>query len=138
MKAHFLMTLGVLVLALGGCKQAGNGSTQATKAPAGGADGGAVIARYAGKELTTGRAQDAMKRLPGPSRVYLSSPERKRQFIDNLILTDLMFEEGRRQGLVDDPDITQQVDDFRQRLVVQRVMRDLRKQHRLEWDGWDR
>jgi peptidyl-prolyl cis-trans isomerase C len=96
-------------------------------APGKAADASAVVARYAGKELTTAGAQEAMKRLPGPSRAYLSSPERKRQFVDNLIVNELIFEEGRRQGLADDPDIQRQVDEFRQRLVVQRVMRDLRK-----------
>lgn len=114
-----------LVVALGAC-EGGD-----AKAPApGGAPAtapGAVIARYAGKELTTADAQQAMKRLPGPSRVYLSSPDRKRQFVDNLIVNELIFEEGERQGLTDDPEIVRQVDEFRERLVVQRVMRDLRQ-----------
>jgi peptidyl-prolyl cis-trans isomerase C len=105
--------------------------TPETTAPAGPAkaapDTSAVIARYSGKTLTTADAQEAMKKLPGPSRVYLSSPDRKRQFVDNLIMNDLMFEEGKRQGLDADPEITRQVDDFRERLVVQRVLRDLRK-----------
>jgi peptidyl-prolyl cis-trans isomerase C len=114
----------VLAIALAGCDGGGTPSSP-PGTPA--ADAGAVLARYGGKTLTTGRAQDAMKRLPGPSRVYLSSPERKQQFIDNLILNDLMYEEGVRLGFADDPDIKRQVDEFRQRLVVQRVMRDLRK-----------
>jgi peptidyl-prolyl cis-trans isomerase C len=108
----------------------GSGTTPQAKSTPGtapAADAGAVVARYAGKVLTTGETQEAMKRLPGPSRVYLSSPDRKRQFVDNLIVNDLMFEQGRKLGLADDPDITRQVDDFRERLVVQRVMRDLRK-----------
>jgi peptidyl-prolyl cis-trans isomerase C len=130
-----LRDLGTLLLAsvLAGC--AGDGgesgtqpSTTTPAAPSAEAPGGsAVIARYAGKELTAARVQEAMKRLPGPSRVYLSSPERKQQFLDNLIVNDLMYEEGRKQGVVDDPDIRRQVDDFKERLVVQRIMRDLRK-----------
>src|SRR5262245_22611390 len=85
-------------------------ASTATTAPT--ADAGAVIARYAGKTLSTADAQEAMKRLPGPSRVYLTSLDRKRQFVDNLIMNDLMFEEGKRQGLDADPEITRQVDDF--------------------------
>jgi parvulin-like peptidyl-prolyl isomerase len=126
-----LLTVSLALAACGGEQPASTG-TSGTTVPAAGAaapaaGGGAVIARYGGMELTTARVQEAMKRLPGPSRVYLSSPERKQQFIDNIIINDLMFAEGRKQGLVDDPDIERQVDDFRQRLVVQRVMRDLRK-----------
>jgi peptidyl-prolyl cis-trans isomerase C len=129
MTSHWVAVAAVLAVLSGiACKQGGQttaaGKTSTT-APA--ADAGAVIARYAGKSLTTADAQEAMKRLPGPSRVYLTSIDRKRQFVDNLIMNDLMFEEGKRQGLDDDPEITRQVDDFRERLVVQRVMRDLRK-----------
>jgi peptidyl-prolyl cis-trans isomerase C len=110
------------------CKETGRtNAPAATSTTAPTADAGAVIARYAGKTLTTADAQEAMKRLPGPSRVYLTSLDRKRQFVDNLIMNELMFEEGKRQGLDADPEITRQVDDFRERLVVQRVMRDLRK-----------
>jgi peptidyl-prolyl cis-trans isomerase C len=130
MTSHRFGFAALVALALAACNDGGGTPPPSTPAdsPAGTtADAGAVVARYGGKELTTSEAQEAMKRLPGPSRVYLSSPDRKRQFIDNLIVNDLMFEEGRRTGLADDPDIKRQVDDFRERLVVQRVMRDLRQ-----------
>jgi peptidyl-prolyl cis-trans isomerase C len=119
-QTRHLLTLFVLILA--GCQEA----TAPDAAPKAAAPG-PVIARYGGKELTTARAHEAMERLPGPSRAYLSSLDRKRQFIDNLITNDLMFAQGVELGLTEDPDITRQVEDFHQRLVVQRVMRDLRK-----------
>jgi len=128
MTPRTLASVTALALTLAACQRGGDTSAPGT-APAATppANAGAVIARYGGKTLTTADAQEAMKRLPSPSRVYLSSLDRKQQFIDNLIMNDLMFEEGRRQGLANDPDITRQVDDFRERLVVQRLMRDLRK-----------
>lgn len=126
MMPRFLVVV-PFVVALGACEGGGAKAPAPGAAPATTAAPGPVIARYAGKELSTADAQQAMKRLPGPSRVYLSSPDRKRQFVDNLIVNELIFAEGERQGLTDDPEIVRQVDEFRERLVVQRVMRDLRQ-----------
>jgi len=129
MTPRMLVAVAMVACPLAACQRGGDASAPgmpATEKPAG-PSAGAVIARYSGKTLTTADAQEAMKRLPGPSRAYLSSPDRKRQFIDNLVMNELLFEEGQRQGFTNDPDITRQVDDFRERLVVQRVMRDLRK-----------
>src|SRR5206468_227821 len=69
-----------------------------------------------------GIAQE-FERLPAPSRSYLAAPERKRQFIENLVVNDLLYAEGTQAGYDKDPEITRQVDDLRRRLVVQRVMR---------------
>jgi peptidyl-prolyl cis-trans isomerase C len=125
MMPRMLVAVAMVAFTLAACQRGGDAS--APGAPAAEKPAGAVIARYGGKTLTTADAQEAMKRLPGPSRAYLSSLDRKRQFIDNLVMNDLLYAEGERQGFTNDPDITRQVDDFRERLVVQRVMRDLRK-----------
>ena len=85
--------------------------------------GGDVVATYKGRKLTSGDVTQEFERLPAPSRTYLSAPERKRQFIENMVMNDLLFEEGQRSGYDKEPDIDRQVTDMRKRLVVQRVMR---------------
>jgi len=55
--------------------------------------------------------------------VYLTQPERRRQFVENMIMNDLLFREGEQLGIENDPEIERQVADLRKRLVVQRVMR---------------
>jgi peptidyl-prolyl cis-trans isomerase C len=85
--------------------------------------GGEVVASYAGKKLTSGQILREMERLPTPSRAYLNAPERKRQFVDNMILNDLLYEEGKKAGYDSDQEVERQVSDLRKRLVVQRVMR---------------
>jgi peptidyl-prolyl cis-trans isomerase C len=92
-------------------------------APAAASGGGEVIATYKGHTMTSDRLTQEFERLPGPSRSYLTSPERKRQFIDNLVMNDLLFDEGRTAGYDKEPEIERQVEDLRKRLVVQRVMR---------------
>lgn len=88
------------------------------------ASGGAVIATYAGKRFTTEDFRREVERLPPRSRAQLTTPERRRQFVDNYILNELLAEQGRAKGYDRDPDVVRQIDDLRQRLVVQRVMRD--------------
>ncbi|MCW5890691.1 MAG: peptidylprolyl isomerase [bacterium] len=87
----------------------------------------AVVATYSGKKLTSADVLAEIDRLPGPSRAYLSAPDRKRQFVENIILNDLLFEEGKKQGYDKDPDIDRQIVDMRKRLVVQKLMRELQK-----------
>jgi len=106
-----------VALAVAGCEQ-GKGQGQQGKDA-----GGEVVATYRGHTLTSGRIAQEFERLPAPSRSYLAAPERKRQFIENLVVNDLLYAEGTQAGYDKDPEITRQVDDLRRRLVVQRVMR---------------
>ena len=113
-------------LAIVGCQQGGEGAggTSGTPATSKAADaGGEVVATYQGHTLTSGRVALELERLPAPSRAYLAAPDRKRQFVENLVLNDLLYAEGTQAGYDKDPEITRQVDDLRKRLVVQRVMR---------------
>jgi peptidyl-prolyl cis-trans isomerase C len=82
-----------------------------------------VVATYKGHTLTSGRIAQEFERLPAPSRAYLTAPERKRQFVENLVMNDLLYEEGRVAGYDKDTEVERQVNDLRKRLVVQRVMR---------------
>jgi peptidyl-prolyl cis-trans isomerase C len=88
---------------------------------------GEVLATYGGKRLTTGRVTKEMERLPAPSRTYLQTPDRKRQFVENMVLNDLLFAEGQKLGYDKSEDIDRQVNDLRRRLVVQKVVREFQK-----------
>jgi peptidyl-prolyl cis-trans isomerase C len=90
-------------------------------------DDGEVVATYGGNRITTGRVLKEMERLPAPSRAYLQAPDRKRQFVDNMILNDLLYSEGQKLGYDKDDDIDKQVNDLRRRLVVQKVVREFQK-----------
>ena len=118
----------VLLTALTALLACQQGKKEEGSAPAGGsaaapADSGEVIATYGSHKLTSGQVMRELERLPPPSRTYLAVPERKRQFVDNMIMNDLLFDEGRQAGYDRDAEIERQVEDLRKRLVVQRVMR---------------
>lgn len=115
------MLLALLALACGEKKES-TGTTPEAASPAGEA-AGEVVATYKGRKLTTGEVSKELERLPPPSRTYLAMPERKRQFVENMIMNNLLYEEGQKAGFDRDAQIEQQVADLRKRLVVQRVMR---------------
>ena len=105
--------LTLVVVASGGCHTVSDDAQPAA---------GEIVARYAGHEVTRQHIEDEIKRLPEPSRDYLTTAEHKREFVENLILNELLFEAGRRTGA--DPDIERQVNELRKRLVVQRLLRE--------------
>jgi len=86
------------------------------------AETGEVIATYGGEKLTSDEVKKQLEQMAPPARAYLASPERKKSFVENIIMNDLMFNEGKKLGYADDPEIERQVDSLRKRLVVQRVM----------------
>jgi peptidyl-prolyl cis-trans isomerase C len=118
---HLAAVLLLAALAAAGCRRESATTDSQPATASGGA--GEVIATYKGHTLTSDRLAQEIERLPGPSRSYLTAPDRKRQFIDNLVMNDLLFDEGRKAGFDKDPEIERQVEDLRKRLVVQRVMR---------------
>src|SRR2546426_1153748 len=115
------------MLALGACgkdkPEATAPAEQGTSAKMKAETPGEVVATYQGRQLTADQVRQEMERLPAPSRAYVTAPERKRQFVENLILNDLLFDEGKKAAYDRDPEIERQVTDLRKRLVVQRVMR---------------
>ena len=84
---------------------------------------GEVIATYKGRNVTADAVLQEFERLPAPSRSYLTAPDRKRQFVENMIMNDLLFEEGQKAGFDKEPDVERQIADLRKRLVIQKVMR---------------
>jgi peptidyl-prolyl cis-trans isomerase C len=113
-----------MILALAACNRPDESATTPASPPAdGGKSSGAVIATYAGKKVTSDDLVKEIERLPAPSRAYLADPARRKQFVENMALNDLLFDEGAKAGYDKDPDIERQVVDLRKRLVVQRVMR---------------
>ena len=98
-------------------------ATEESKSGAAPSGGGEVVATYTGRKLTSDDVQKELGRLPAPSRSYLVMPERKRQFVENMIMNDLLYQEGKQAGFDKDEEVERQVNDLRKRLVVQKVMR---------------
>ena len=85
---------------------------------------GVVIASYGGKNFTEQSLRDELGRLNKRSRKALTDVDRRKQFVENFILSDLIYEEGRREGLDENADIQKQLRDLERRLVIQKVMQE--------------
>lgn len=83
---------------------------------------GRVVATYAGRTLTTGEILAQMQQLSPPARTFLTTPENKRGFVENLVLDELLYEEGAALGYTADPAITSRPEQFRRPLVVVKVL----------------
>ena len=135
MLARISLCLGLIAgLVLGGCdrgappppaaQHAHEAPPAAPAAAAPAKQGGEVVARYGGGQLTSDELVVELQRLPARSRATMDAEARQR-FIENYVLNDLLYQEGVKQGLGEDPDIERQVNDLRRRLVVQRVVKKL-------------
>lgn len=94
-------------------------------AAAASADKSAVIATYNGKTFTMERFLEAAGRLNGRARKSLNeSADRRKQFVENDILADLVFQEGVKRGIDKDPEVRKRLDELQRHLVVQRIMEE--------------
>jgi len=85
---------------------------------------GRVIANFAGDTFTEGEFRDEMSKLSRRARGALSDAERRRQFVDNYVLSRLIYKKGIEKKFDSDPDVLKQLEDLKRRLVIQRVMQE--------------
>lgn len=87
-------------------------------------DASAVITTYGKKTFTEQDFLDEVGKLNKRSRKALEDGERRQQFVDNFILSALIFEEGKSKGFDQDPSVRKQLEDLERRLVIQKVMQE--------------
>ena len=118
-----------LVMVAGGCDAPSEETTSSLRGELTGTahatgDSSAVIAKFGGKDFTEQDFLDEVAKLNKRSRKALSDAERREQFVDNFILSSLIFEEGKRKGFDQDPSVKKQILDLEKRLVIQKVMQE--------------
>ncbi len=108
------------LLAVSGC--GGKGEKSGTASDATGKPAGEVVATYKGHTVTADEVRKQLEQMAPPARTYLSSLDRKRSFVENMIMNDLMYAEGSKLGYDTDPEVQRQVQNLQKRLVVQKIM----------------
>src|SRR6185503_9074480 len=128
-RSSFGLILGVLLLSAAACEKASTTATQSEQgtekaaAPATGGDqGGPTIAKFGGKALSEQELRTELDRLNRRSRQSLEDKDRLRQFVENHVLSRLIYAEGEKRGYAKDPEVQRQVEDLEHRLVIQKVM----------------
>ncbi len=87
---------------------------------------GEVVARFAGRVMTEDDLVAELQRLPSRTRRMMDENGRA-LFIENYILNDLLYEEGVRQQIDQDPLIRRQIAEMNRRLVVQMLVKKLQE-----------
>jgi len=132
-----LSTIGILAAAcLAGCQEgprqasapapaAETKSSAAVAKPASSTASGPVIATYDGKSFTLGDYREAISSLNSRARKSLDeSTDRRKQFVENHIISKLIYDDGLHRGLDKDPEIQKRLDELKEHLIVQRVMEE--------------
>ncbi len=131
-----LSTIGILAAAcLAGCQDgphqasapapAAETKPAATAKAAPSAASGPVIATYDGKSFTLGDYREALSSLNSRARKSLDeSTDRRKQFVENHIISKLIYDDGLHRGLDQDPEIQKRLDELKEHLIVQRVMEE--------------
>jgi peptidyl-prolyl cis-trans isomerase C len=101
-----------LVIALG-CGRGEKGSTVKPR--------GDVVAKIGDREITVAEVEAELNRQPHFARARFSAPERKKEFLENLVRFEAMAAEARSRGYDRDPDV-QRV--MKQQMITQLVQKE--------------
>lgn len=126
------------VAALAGCQEAPKAGAPAVTAeakpaasapaaaqPAASVASGPVLATYDGKKFTLGDYRAALAALNSRARKSLDeNVERRKQFIENHIVSKLIYAEGVARGFDRDAEIERRLNELKEHLIVQRVMEE--------------
>jgi peptidyl-prolyl cis-trans isomerase C len=89
--------------------------------------GGEIVATFGDQQLTLDEFGAEVEKLPPQIKPLLSAPDRRKQFLENYILSQLLVEEGEKRGLDKDEDIQRQLTEMKKRLVLQKVFQDIQQ-----------
>jgi peptidyl-prolyl cis-trans isomerase C len=107
----------VVGLVVTGAACSKGGSTSAKKS-------GEVVARVNDVEITTAELQEELDKLPPYLKGRVATPEGRREFLDNMLTRRALMEEADRLGLEKDPQIARQIQEYRERLILQKLMQE--------------
>lgn len=87
----------------------------------------AELANVNGKSITTEDLQKILDEMPPQERTQYDSLESRADLLENLITRELLFQEGKRQGLEKEKEIISQIEDAKRDILVNAVVEKIRK-----------
>jgi len=83
---------------------------------------GTVIARIGDREITSGDLAHQIGQLPEYIRSQIDTPEKKREFLEQYIATELFYDAAKRQGLDRDKEVIEGAFQAKKNLMVQQYL----------------
>ena len=91
------------------------------------ADRDKVVAQVGDVEITVCDVTEALNKMSPYLRKAYESPEKRQQFLDNMIRFELIAQEAERRGYADDPEVQR----VRKQMLIQRLTKELQESIRL-------
>jgi tetratricopeptide (TPR) repeat protein len=85
---------------------------------------GAVIARIGTREITQGDIDFELNQLPPSIKAQYSDKAKKLEFLQQYILTELLYDSAKRQGLENDKEVVEAAFQAKRSLMVQKLLQD--------------
>jgi peptidyl-prolyl cis-trans isomerase C len=121
-KPSALVFVAILALALPACNRGGAPTPHDDGGAQGRPDRKLVVARVGESTITVGDVEDELNKLHPSVRARFMSPERRKEFVKNLVRFDVLAREARRRGLDKDPEVIKRV----KRAMIDVMMVELR------------
>ena len=85
---------------------------------------GEVIARIGTREITTGDLEHEMKYLPPFVVEQIKNKEKKKEFLEQYIATELLYDSAKRKGLDRDPEVIEIAFQAKKRAMVEKLLQE--------------
>ncbi len=82
---------------------------------------GKVVAKLGEREITMTELDQAIQELPPDAQKQLAAPQAKRQYLDQYLLEQMLYDSAMRQGLAEKPELKQRFEAIRRSLLAQMV-----------------
>ena len=103
-----------------GCTQGGASANASAASSASDAKGGAVIARFDDQTLTADELSAKLNERSPFERARMTSTDKKKEFVEQLVRFHLLADEAKRQGLDKDPEVVRAMQTVMVRKLVQK------------------
>jgi peptidyl-prolyl cis-trans isomerase C len=92
------------------------------------AEEGKVLARIGDEVITLKDFNDDINRLPAQARRRMARVKMKKRHLDKMVERKLLLQEAGKKGLTEAPDIIDRVENYRERLITQKLLSSIKKE----------
>ncbi len=85
-------------------------------------DSSTILATIGSEKITMADFKQEVNNLPPQYRQMAADPAIQKEFLDTLVTRAIIYQEGLRQKMLENPMIKKQVDEFRKKLVVAAIL----------------
>ncbi|HQO34471.1 MAG TPA: peptidyl-prolyl cis-trans isomerase [bacterium] len=82
---------------------------------------GPVVAKIDERNITMSELDRELDKMPPQIRSQYEDPARKRQFLEQFVMSELLYDMGARKGYEKNPDVQKQLREMERQIIIQKV-----------------